>query len=55
MNWVPKEWAEKDTYHQLYDNDEADNPYYAIKPRIGAFEVSTVYKNEDILFYSKLT
>lgn len=53
MNKVPKPWYEKEVYCQLIPNDDDNNPYYDILPRIGAFEVSTVINNVDILFYSK--
>ena len=54
MNKVPKPWYEKEIYCQLIPNDDDNNPYYDILPRIGAFEVSTVIHNTDILFYSKM-
>ena len=53
MNKVPKPWFEKEIYCQLIPNDDDNNPYYDVLPRIGAFEVSTVIDNVDILFYSK--
>ena len=55
MNKVPKRWADKDTYCQLIANEDANNPYYDMIPRLGSFEVSTVYTedSQDILFYSK--
>lgn len=53
MNKVPKAWFEKEIYCQLIPNEDDNNPYYDILPRIGAFEVSTVENNVDILFYSK--
>ena len=53
MNRVPKPWYEKEVYCQLIPNEDERNPYYDILPRIGAFEVSTVVENVDILFYSK--
>jgi hypothetical protein len=53
MNKVPKAWFEKEVYCQLIRNDDDKNPYYDILPRIGAFEISTVINNVDILFYSK--
>ena len=53
MNKVPKAWYEKEIYCQLIPNEDDNNPYYDILPRIGAFEVSTVINNVDILFYSK--
>ena len=54
MNRVPKAWYEKEIYCQLIPNEDDNNPYYDILPRIGAFEVSTVQDNTDILFYSKM-
>ena len=54
MNRVPKPWFEKEVYCQLIPNEDDNNPYYDILPRIGAFEVSTVHDNVDILFYSKM-
>ena len=54
MNKVPKPWYEKEVYCQLIPNEDDNNPYYDILPRIGAFEVSTVHDNVDILFYSKM-
>ena len=54
MNRVPKPWFEKEVYCQLIPNEDDNNPYYDILPRIGAFEVSTVNDNVDILFYSKM-
>ena len=53
MNKVPKPWYEKEIYCQLIPNEDDNNPYYDILPRIGAFEVSIVIDNIDILFYSK--
>ena len=53
MNKVPKAWYEKEIYCQLIPNEDDNNPYYDILPRIGAFEISTVVDNVDILFYSK--
>ena len=37
----------------IYNEDETVAEY-EIVPRMGAFEVSTVIENVDILFYSKL-
>ena len=54
MNKVPKPWYEKEVYCQLIPNEDDRNPYYDILPRIGAFEISTVIDNVDILFYSKM-
>ena len=53
MNRVPKIWYEKEVYCQLIPNEDDNNPYYDILPRLGAFEVSTVCQDNDILFYSK--
>ena len=54
MNRVPKAWYEKEIYCQLVPNEDDNNPYYDIIPRIGAFEVSIVHDNIDILLYSKM-
>ena len=54
MNKVPKPWAEKETYCQLIPNRDANNPDYDVLPRMGAFEISTVFDNVDILFFSKI-
>ena len=54
MNRVPKPWYEKEIYCQLIPNEDDNNPFYDILPRIGAFEVSTVVDGVDILFYSKM-
>ena len=54
MNKVPKIWAEKDTYCHMVHNTDNNNPDYEVLPRKWAFEISTVYDNEDILFFSKL-
>ena len=54
MNRVPKQWFEKEVYCQLIPNEDDNNPFYDMLPRIGAFEVSTVHENVDILFYSKM-
>ena len=53
MNKVPKQWYEKEIYVQLIPNEDDKNQFYDILPRLGAFEVSTVVDNVDILFYSK--
>lgn len=53
MNKVPKPWFEKEIYCQLIPNEDDNNPHYDILPRLGAFEVSIVVDNVDILFYSK--
>ena len=53
MNRVPKPWYESDIYCQLIGNEDDSNPYYDFLPRIGAFEVSTVFQGADILFFSK--
>ena len=55
MNKVPKPWFEKEIYCQLVQNDDDNNFFYDSIPRIGAFEISTVYDNVDILFFSKMT
>lgn len=58
MNKVPKTWANHDIYCQLIANEDDNNPNYDMLPRMGAFEVSTVYENrehkQEILFYSKM-
>lgn len=53
-NKVPKPWYEKEVYCQLIPNEDDRNPDYDIVPRIGAFEISTVFDNVDILIYSKM-
>ena len=53
-NKVPKAWSEKDIYCQMVANEDDNNPYYDQVPRIGAFEVSTVIGDTDILLYSKM-
>ena len=51
---MPKAWYEKEVYCQLIPNEDDNNPDYDILPRIGAFEISTVVDNVDILLYSKM-
>ena len=57
LNKVPKLWVDKDIFVQLIPNDDANNPLFDMIPRIGAFEISTVYSgasgSQDILFFSK--
>lgn len=53
-NKVPKAWYDKEVYCQLIPNEDDNNPDYDILPRIGAFEISTVVDNVDILIYSKM-
>ena len=53
-NKVPKPWYEKEVYCQLIPNEDEGNPNYDILPRIGSFEISTVFDNVDILIYSKM-
>ena len=55
MNKVPKPWYEKELYCQLVPNTDDQNKFYDSLPRIGAFEISSVYDNADILFFSKLS
>ena len=43
MNKVPKPWYEKELYCQLVPNNDAENMFFDSVPRIGAFEISTVY------------
>lgn len=40
FNLVPKEHAMSDIYCQLIPNDNDEDPYYQIMPRMGSFEVS---------------
>lgn len=40
FNKVPKEYAMSDIYCQLIANEDGNNPFYDVQPRIGAFEVS---------------
>lgn len=37
---VPKVWAHSDIYCQLIPNEDDNQPYYEVVPRIGTFEVS---------------
>tara|TARA_B110000285_G_C14943840_1_gene523356 strand:+ start:337 stop:579 length:243 start_codon:yes stop_codon:yes gene_type:complete len=39
-NQIPKEYVSYEIYTGLISNDDLDNPYYDIVPKIGAFEVS---------------
>ena len=52
MNRVPSFWAEKETYSRqvIFQKGASE---FDLKPRLGAFEISTVWDNEDILFFSK--
>ena len=54
VNRVPKAWAMYPIYCQLVPNEDPNNEFYDMMPRRGAFEVSTVFKTYDILFFSKL-
>ena len=54
MNKVPKQWAEKDVYCQMVHNTDDNNPDYDMQPRMWSFEISAVYENHDILFFSKM-
>ena len=40
FNMVPKVWAHSDIYCQLIPNEDDNQPYYEVVPRIGTFEVS---------------
>ena len=40
FNLVPKVYAMSDIYCQLIPNDNEQDPYYQVMPRMGAFEVS---------------
>ena len=51
---MPKDWYEKEIYCQLLPNDDDDSDVYDMIPRIGAFEVSLVVDDVDILLYSKM-
>ena len=42
-NKIPKTYVEYDLYCNLVDNDDEDNEYYEMNPRINSFEVT--YKN----------
>ena len=53
VNQIYRDWEPLNTYQQLIPNDDEMYPYFDISPRLGAFEVSTVINNQDILFYSK--
>lgn len=54
MNKVPKAWSGKEIYCQMIPNEDDNDPFYDRVPRIGAFEVSTVIGDTDILLYSKM-
>ena len=59
FNQVPKTWHEKEIYCQLIQNSDDQCDVYDIVPRLGAFEVSTVFtgvsgRSIDILFFSKI-
>ena len=59
FNQVPKKWSEKEIYCNLISNSDASCNLYDMLPRLGAFEISTVFRNKrgrttDILFYSKV-
>ena len=57
INSVPKMWHNFDIYFGLVPNDEKEEECYAMVPKRGAFEVSTVAQvggqSEAILFFSK--
>ena len=40
FNLVPKQHAMSDIYCQLIPNEDDNDPYYQVMPRMGAFEVS---------------
>ena len=40
FNHVPKAYAMSDIYCQLIPNDNEEDPYYQVMPRMGAMEVS---------------
>ena len=40
FNLVPKKYAMSDIYCQLIPNDDDENPFYQVMPRMGAMEVS---------------
>lgn len=40
INLVPKKYAMSDIYCQLIPNDNEEDPYYQVMPRIGALEIS---------------
>ncbi len=46
---MPKEHAMSDIYCQLIPNDDPNQPYYEVVPRIGSFEVSY----NGVLLFSK--
>ena len=49
FNLVPKEFAMSDIYCQLIPNDDDNQPYYEVVPRIGSFEISI----NGVLLFSK--
>ena len=53
INQIPKKWADHDQYCQLIPDDE-NCDVYAMIPRLGGFEVSTVQKGACTLIYSKI-
>ena len=54
FNQVPKAWFQSNLYCQLISNNDESNDVYDVMPRLGSFEVSTVWKGVDTLIYSKL-
>ena len=54
FNQVPKAWFQSNLYCQLISNNDQTNDVYDVMPRLGSFEVSTVWKGVDTLIYSKL-
>ena len=49
-NKIPKTYVDYDLYANLVNNEDEDNEYYEMNPRVNSFEVS--YKN--YLIFSKL-
>ena len=54
FNQVPKDWYTHELYCQLVPNEDVNCYVYNMIPRIGAFEVSTVWDGTAILLYSKM-
>jgi len=50
FNLVPKEYAMSEIYCQLIPNDDPNQPFYEMVPRIGAFEISV----NGVLLFSKM-
>ena len=49
-NRIPKKWAKYQLYTHLVPNDDAENPYYRLEPRIHSFELT----HKGHLIYSRM-